>query len=152
MKQQFRRAAFRPEYALAGDDAVVDEEAIEILFYRHGQRFVLFGLVRAPGEPKDRGVTTKPLIEKRDCPADGHPLAQGRIDGLKRVVPVPVSITQQMRAGNEALPYDLDQLGNMDRNGGKSRGNYGGLGGRALTISARAGMSLQPGTARRAPR
>src|SRR5271165_1543738 len=115
MKQQLRRAASGRKHAVAGDHAEENKEAIKVLVHRRGEQVVLISRLRAPDDPQDRGVATKLLSEKRYGPAARHPVAQGRIDRLERVVPVPVPVAQQMRAGDQALAHGRDQFVDVGR-------------------------------------
>ena len=75
MKEQLRRAALRLERAVAGDDAVADQKAIEVLSHGGGERVVLSGRLGAPDAPQDFGVATKLLIKQRDRPTARHRVA-----------------------------------------------------------------------------
>src|SRR6516165_3885394 len=103
MKQQFRRAPVRAEYAVAGSYAIADQKTVEVLAHGGGQDFVLFRLAGAFGAAENFSVAANLLLEKRDGPTAHHPVMLSRIDGLKGIVPVSVSVADQMGVSDEAL-------------------------------------------------
>src|SRR5271166_392539 len=104
MKHELRQAAFGCEYAVACDDAVTNQKAVEVPAHGRGERVEFLRLFEgAPGVTKDCGVSAKLLVEKRDSPTAHHPVALCRVDRLKRVVPVAVPIADQVRARDETL-------------------------------------------------
>ena len=111
MQQKLGLPAFGPEHAIAGDHSVADEESVEVLAYRSGKRVELLGPPRrALRMAKDFGVAAKLLVEQNDRPGARHPVVFRRIDRLKRIVPVAVAITNEVRAGDEARAHRLYQL------------------------------------------
>jgi hypothetical protein len=74
-------------------------------------------LARTPGATEDFSVAAKLLVEKLDCPTARHPIVLRWIDRLKRIVPVPVPISDQRCAGDEAAPDSCDQSVDMGGNG-----------------------------------
>src|SRR5689334_14610920 len=105
MKEQLRSAAaLGVEHRIAGYDAIAYQEAVEILAYALGEAF-LGSAVGTAGAAQYRGIAHELLVEQRHRPAAHHSLAHRGIDRLQRVVPVAVSVAQQMRAWHEARAH-----------------------------------------------
>ncbi len=60
------------------------------------------------------GIAVELLEQKRNRPAADHPVVHLGVDGLERIVPVAVAISDEMRAGNEAFAHGRKQFFDMD--------------------------------------
>ena len=117
MQQQLRCITARFEHSVSADRFITDQETIEI--GAHCQRELGKLLCRAvtTGTAKHVGVARELLIQQRDSPAAHHRVAQLRIGGLQRIVPVAFAVADQMRAWNEAPADRRQRLLDMDRDG-----------------------------------
>ena len=122
MKQQLGRAAFRPENAVSGDDALPNKVAMEIDADGFSERVLLARRVVAFRPAKDSGVSADLLVKQRDRPTAHHPVTLRGVDWLERVVPVSVSIPNQVCPRHEASAHALDELVDMRRDGVRTRG------------------------------
>ena len=98
----------RAEEPIARDDAVADQKAVEVLPHGNcgGVEFVRFA--GAPRAAQNLRVSAKLLMEQRDCPTARHPFALFSLNRLQRVVPVAVSVANQVGSRYETPSHRSD--------------------------------------------
>ena len=100
--QQVTDAPVLAEVREPGDDAVRDEQALEVLADAGELRLQLAGRAAAAGAPQRRRQRRQRLMMERDRPGAAEALGEGGVDGLERVVPVAVAVGGEAGARDHA--------------------------------------------------
>ena len=105
VQQQLRRCVFGEE-RVAGHHAVPHQQALEISAHFEAFSLQRRGVIGAADLAQRAGQLVQHLRVQRDRPGAAHALAQLRVGGLERIVPIAVAIGDQGRAFDVALADD----------------------------------------------